>query len=188
MNIREARDFYINHNCSYFLMCTKQYSEYIEYRQLGLPKTQEDGWRRERIRALYKKIAITQDYRLFDSFYEVTVEFRDYENLRLVLDAYKAIKRPEKPEPNVGLAETILGKKNQKSRSGIIYWAYDVGQKAIAILMMDQALQCLDQHNVHKVELEKRIRKAKRLSRKINEELQLNYSEIELKDYSLRKF
>ncbi len=188
MTINEARILYMSHNCSYFLMCMERYNEYIEYCRLGVPKEQEEGWRREKIRTLFRQITITQNYELFDNFYQITVVFRDYYNLRLVLDAFKAIRRPKEPEPNISLAETILGKKGPKARSGIIYWAYDVGQKAIAILMMDQALQCLDQHNVYNVDLQKRIRKAKRISRILNEELELHFSEIELKDYSLRKF
>lgn len=55
MTKQEAKELYLNSDCSYFTMCTKYYAGYIEYRQLELPKSQEREWKNEKNpNALYR--------------------------------------------------------------------------------------------------------------------------------------
>lgn len=176
MTRQEAREIYLNSDCSYFKMCTNHYSSYIQYRRLELPKEQEDIWKHERIQTLYWEMHKTGDYRLFDRLYEIAVEFRDYKNLLLMLEALKRIKYPLTPAQSISVAETILGKRNIKVRSGLIYWAYDNGQKGIAILFMDEALELLNYPNLTDEALEKRVRKGHRICKRIIAELKLNFS------------
>lgn len=183
MTTREAREIYLNADCSYFLMCTNNYSDYVEYRRLELPKAQEVVWKNEKIKMLYNDIRRTGDYRIFNRLYEIAVEFRDYEKLMLMLEALKQIKEPLTPRQRIDVAETILGRKLPKVRSGIIYWAYDNGQKGIAVLLMNQVLEFLKIPNVTEIELERKIQKGKRLCRKINVELKLNYYQKEIEEW-----
>ncbi len=180
MTTREAREIYLNSDCSYFLMCTNNYSGYIEYRKLGLQKAQEEVWKNEKLQMLSAEMRRTGDYRIFQRLYGIAVEFRDYEKLGIMLDALKRIKKPLTPLQRIEIAETILGRKFTRVRSGMIYWAYDNGQKGIAILLMDEVLQYLDIPNVNELELERRIQKAKRLCKKIISELKLNFTERDL--------
>lgn len=182
MTTREAREIYLNSDCSYFLMCTNNYSGYIEYKRLGLQKTQEDVWKNEKLHMLSVEMQRTGDYRLLQRLYEIAVEFRDYEKLRLMLDALDRIKKPMTPLQRVDVSETILGRKFMRVRSGLVYWAYDNGQRGIAILLMDQVLQYLNIPNVTEVELERRIQKGKRLSKKIIEDLKLNFKERDFEE------
>lgn len=185
MTTNEAKELYLASDCSYFKMCTSHYSSYLQYRQLGLPKEQEDKWKNEKLKLLQIEIQRTGDYRIFNRLYNIAVEFRDYKKLRLLLDAYKRIKHPLMIRERISVAETILGKRSSQARSGLIYWAYDIGQKGIAILLMDQALRYLEYPYGSDIELGKRIQKGKRLCKKLNIELALNYSERELKDANL---
>lgn len=185
MTTSEAKELYLASDCSYFVMCTYHYNEYMQYRQLGLPKEQEDLWKNEKLRALQLEIQKTGDYCIFEKLYNIAVEFRDYKNLRMLLDTYQRIKQPLTDLERICIAEVILGKRASKVRSGMIYWAYDVGQKGIAILLMDQALRFLELPYGTDVELDKRIQKGKRLCKKLNLELELNYSEMELRDCKL---
>lgn len=56
MTTHEAKEIYLNSDCSYFLMCTNDYSGYIEYRQLGLQKAQEEVWKNEKLQMLSMEI------------------------------------------------------------------------------------------------------------------------------------
>ena len=79
MTTHEAKEIYLNSDCSYFLMCTNDYSGYIEYRQLGLQKAQEEVWKNEKLQMLSMEIKRTGDYRLFRRMYEIAKEFHDHE-------------------------------------------------------------------------------------------------------------
>lgn len=187
MTTNEAKELYLKSDCSYFIMCTYHYSGYMEYRQLGLTRRQENIWKDEKLRTLQIEMQKTGDYRLFGRLYEIAVTFRDYKKLRMMLNALEQIKHPLTIPQRVSLAETILGKRSLKARSGLIYWAYDVGQKGVAILLMDQVLKYFNIPDTDNEELVKRLQKGKRICKKLNMELELNFSERELQDYSIRK-
>ena len=59
MTTKEAREIYLKSDCSYFIMCTKYYSDYIQYRQLEIPRNQETEWKNEKIQILYDEIRKT---------------------------------------------------------------------------------------------------------------------------------
>ena len=183
MTTKEAREIYLKSDCSYFVMCTNYYASYIEYKKLGLPTDLENSWKNERILKLGVDIRRSGDYRLFHKICEIAQEFHDYEKLRLVLDALRCVKEPLDPKQRISIAETILGHRHPKVRGGLIYWAYDIGQKGIAILLMDQALEYLFLPNVIDVEQIKRIRKGQRLCKKIIADLDLHFSNRYLKHY-----
>lgn len=188
MTMQKARELYLKSDCSHFLMCTYHYSSYLEYKQLGVSKTQENIWRNEKLRMLQIEARKTGDYKLFSRAYEIAVEVRNYGKLRLILDILKHVKGPLEPLQRLNIAETLLGQKLPKARSGVIYWAYDNGQKGIAILLMDLALQYLDIPCNADQGLSKRIQRGRQLSKRINTELELNFTAIELQNYSARKF
>lgn len=183
MTTKEAREIYLDSDCSYFTMCTNHYAKYIQYRQLELPKEQEDIWRNEKIQMLCLEIRKTGDYRKFIRLCEIASEFHDFENLRLALDALKRIKYPLASAECIHVAEALLGKKDFKVRSGLIFWAFDIGQKAIAIILMDVVLELLHHPNETDLAIERKIRKERRLCKKIIAELNLNFSNRYLKHY-----
>ena len=183
MTIREAKEIFLKSDCSYFLMCTNNYTDYVKYRQLEIPKNQETQWKNEKIQVLYAEIRRTGNDKLFHRLYDIAAEFRDFEKLQIIMNALNSIKQPLTPNQRVTLSETILGKRAIKVRSGLIFWAYDNGQRGIAILLMDLVLDYLDIPNVTAIELEKRIRKERRLCKKIIAELNLNFSKQYLQHY-----
>ena len=187
MTTDEAKELYLKSNCSYFIMCTYHYSSYMEYRQLGLPKEQEDLWKNEKLRMLKVQMQKTGDYKIFGRLYDIAVTFRDYPRLFMMWDAFNQIAQPLAIHQRIHVAETVLGKRFLKVRSGLIYWAYDIGQKGVAILLMDQVLKYLNIGETEDPELSRRVQKGKWICRKLNMELGLNFSERELQDYSMRK-
>lgn len=183
MTTQEAREIYLNSDCSYFIMCTRHYSSYIQYRRLELTKEQENIWRNEKMQMLCAEIRKNGDYHIFERLYEIAFEFRDYERMRLLLDALKCIKLPLEPDKSIRLASIILGRKSPKVRSGMIYWAFDIKQRAIAIILMDLALELLNFPDLEDEELVKRICRERRLCKRIIAELNLNFSNRYLKHY-----
>ena len=91
MTTDEAKELYLKSDCSYFIMCTYHYSSYMEYRQLGLPKEQEDLWKNEKLRMLKVQMQKTGDYKIFGRLYDIAVTFRDYPRLFMMWDAFKQI-------------------------------------------------------------------------------------------------
>lgn len=172
----EAKEIYLNSDCSYFVMCTNHYSSYIQYRRLELPRAQEEIWKNERIQMLYLEICKTGNFRLFNRMYEIAVDFHDYNNLVILIDAFRHIRQPMRSQDCISVAETIIGKRNTKARSGLVYWAYDNGQKGLAIYLMDQALELIYQPGEKGIEMERRIRKARRTCKRIITELRLNFT------------
>ena len=183
MTTREAKEIYLKSDCSYFIMCTNYYSDYMEYRRLEIPKNQETEWKNEKIKTLYAEVRRTGNVKMFRRLYEIAVEFRDYEKLQITINALRSIKEPLTPKQRLEVSETILGRKALKVRSGLIYWAYDNGQRGIAILLMDLVLEYLNIPNVTAIELERKIQKERRICKKIIAELHLNFSDQYLQHY-----
>ncbi|NBI87661.1 hypothetical protein D3Z47_16220, partial [Lachnospiraceae bacterium] len=71
-------------------------------------------------------------------------------------DAFNQIAQPLAINQRILVAETVLGKRFLKVRSGLIYWAYDIGQKGVAILLMDQVLKYLNIGETEDPELSRR--------------------------------
>lgn len=180
MTLREAKELFLKSDCSYFNMCTDDCDRYLEYRRMGVSKAQEDVWRKEKIHLLYIEVGRNRDLVTFNRLYELGREFRDFENLRTMMYAYKKLKFPMEPKDNIGLAETILGERHPKVRSGLVYWAYDNGQLALALIMMDQALQLLDMPKIEDPEIKKRIFKKRHLCVQLINELGLSFSRKDL--------
>lgn len=185
MTMQEAKELFLKSDCSYFKMCTNFYSDYIEYRQLELPKETEFVWRNEKLQMLDLEMRRFGDYRTFIRLCDVAIEFRNYDKLRMVMDSLRRLRWPlaGSSKPRVLVSETILGTKHPRVRSGVVYWAYDNGQKGIAILLMDQVLEFLYMPDVTDQELEKRIRRGQRLCKKIISDLGLNFTNQYLKHY-----
>lgn len=182
MTLKEARELFLKSDCSYFNMCTEDCDKYLEYRRMGVPKSQEDAWRRERIQMLYIEIGRRKDLATFNRLYELGKEFRDFESLRTMMYAYKKIRMPLNPNDNIGLAATILGERHPRVRSGLVYWAFDNGQLGLALILMDQALQLLNMPKIEDEELIKKIIKKRRLCVHLIDDMELDFTK---KDFEM---
>lgn len=176
MTDQEAKELFLKSDCSYFTMCNRYYSEYVAYRRLEPTQEQENAWRKERVAVLFKGLQTWGESELFVRLYGVASQLHGYDELCLMVSALSYLKYPMSPEDGIAVAETILGKRNRKVHSGLVYWAHDEGQRGMAILFLDEAMHRLDESASTKIELERRIQKAKLLYRKIIEEL--GYTEL----------
>ncbi len=103
----------------------------------------------EKIQMLYTEIRRMGNPLLFQRLCEIAVKFRDYEKLLIVMYALKSIKGPLTEKQRIAISEVILGKRSLKVRSGLIYWAYDNGQRGISTLLMDLVLEYLNIPNIY---------------------------------------
>lgn len=100
-----------------------------------------------------------------------------------MLDCFRFVNPLTSLDQRLCMAEVILVRKAIKARSGLIYWAYDNGQLAIEILLMDHALQYLAVSEEMDQETQRRIHKGIRVSKQIIKELDLGFSRRELRLY-----
>lgn len=170
MTTKEAKEFYLKSDCSYFIMCKNDYSAYVEYKCLELSKEKEEEWKNERLQMLFQELQDTGDYRLFDRLYEVAAEFRNEEKLKFMLNVLNDIQNMNTVQ-KIAIAETILGKRGLKARSGMVYWACDIGRLDIAVILLERVEQYLNLSNVTDLELERRIRNGRGIYRKISAEV-----------------
>lgn len=174
MTTKEAREIYLRSDCSYFRMCNKDFANYIEYRKFGPTKEQEMIWKNEKIQILYREVRSSGRALPFERLYRIAEEFHDYEKLKIMCDALPFLSDSLSPKERVSVAELLLGKKAQKARSGLIYWAYDSKQRGMTLLFIDEAIHLLDISQDLDNELCKRVKKARRLCVKIIDELNFN--------------
>lgn len=174
MTTKEAREFYMKSDCSYFIMCNRDYEKYMEYRRLDLTKEQELIWKNEKIQILYREVRNTGQYELYERLYNIAVEFHNFEKLYIMFNALPFLKQTLNSRGCIAVAELILGKKMKEARSGLIYWAYDCKQRGMALLFIDEVIHLLEFSEELEESLNKRARKARRLCVKIIDELNFN--------------
>ena len=72
---------------------------------------------------------------------------------------------------NALISETVLGRKELKERSGLIFWAYDLGEEEIARKLLNfvkDLLKVEASDNRIKLRLERDLKKCNLISEKIN--------------------
>ena len=126
--MREAKDFYLKYNCSYFTMCMQDYSKYMEYRRIEVPDKQEKHWKCKKINMLYRQICIDKDCTLFHIMYTLAEDFWDYTQLEKLMRALEIINISNRAGDGIGIAEIILADKTPTTKGGMIYWAKEMGE------------------------------------------------------------
>lgn len=171
MTIPEAKVLFQSYNCSYFRMCIENFCGYMEYRRLEIALWQEEEWKEERIREMYGEILKTGKTETFQEMYEIAADFHNREKLILLCNSLHGIPMPEKIQNRIELAETILGRKNRNVRSGMIYWAFDLHNLRLTVLLLFYVQSCLEEIKSRDIYMIRRVQRAKRLYRVIEGEI-----------------
>ncbi|MBO5303839.1 MAG: hypothetical protein J6A92_07300 [Lachnospiraceae bacterium] len=171
MTMREAKELYLKYDCSYFAMCMKDFTGYMEYRRVEVPKKHENHWRNKKASLLFKEVCQKKDYLSFYRLYKTVVVFWDKRHLHIILKALKIIGFPMKMRDRIGVAEIILGSNCRTRNKGMILWAGDLKETEIVVFLYIYVCKILKNASDSNIELERRIQRSRKILRKIEENL-----------------
>lgn len=143
MTIEEARNVYQKNNCSLFVMAREDFDNYILYRELNIDKKSEQQWREEIINNLILKLKETGNDCIFEQLYDLMEGFHGKKNLEFLMEALDYVKIYD-DKLSLCIAECIMGRKILSVRSGMIFWAYDIGEKGIAIILIKKVMSLIN--------------------------------------------
>lgn len=143
MTIDEAKKLYIHYDCSLFAMAREDKKAYEDYKALNLPRTIEEEWSREFFFILYEQLKATGDSAVFNKMYHIADKLHDKESLVNIKEALSFI-RFDDIENRLSIAEAVIGRKDITARSGMIFWAYDLGDKELATELMQYVINLLN--------------------------------------------
>lgn len=173
--LEDARLYFQGMGCSHFHMLRELPERYEEYRALGVSDAVERAWRREEILREEARLADEacppQDYWAAHSSLEALVRTqRDPERLVKLHELTELVAGKVSDRDAVIVAETILGRGIPETRSGLVYFAYDLGRKDLAASFAERALALCARANGRG---EPRTREALELCARIKAELSL---------------
>lgn len=143
MTIDEAKDVYKKNSCSLFVMAREDLVNYNLYKCLNIEKKLEMRWKGEVIEELIDLLKEKGDYKIFNQLYDLAESFHDSEKLKLMIESIKYI-RIKDTKTSLCIAETIMGRKLVSARSGMIFWAYDIGAKKDALELIRKVMFFID--------------------------------------------
>lgn len=130
MTLNEAKTLYQKYNCSLFSIfreCEPRDYEYIS----SLPPKTLYKWSKEKLMELYGQL---KEEGSWEKLYKIVVVFKsakNRKNLLIVLDALHLVNYSE-PNINAIVAGIVTGETIFPFKDGLIYIAYDMGEKKIA--------------------------------------------------------
>ena len=172
MTLEEAKKVYKKNNCSLFVMAREDMDNYTLYKKLNIDRVLEQKWELEVIEDFVKQLEESGDSRIFNRLYDLSVGFHDKERLFLMIKLIDKV-RVEDVTTSLCIAETIMGRKLLSVRSGMIFWAYDLGLKDETIMLIRKVLSLIDIQFNDKVD-EARVTRDQRKIREIIDVLALN--------------
>lgn len=143
MTLEEAKKVYKKNYCSLFVMSREDADNYMKYKKLNIDSATEEKWRMEVIKDLVNSLEENGDSCIFNQLYDLSVCFHDKERLKLMIEQIDNVKI-ENVKTSLCMAETIMGRKVLAIRSGMIFWAYDIGQREWAIFLIRKVLSFLN--------------------------------------------
>ena len=143
MTLEEAKKIYKKNNCSLFVMAREDVDNYVLYEKLNIDGSIEQKWRMEVIEELVNLLEENGDGRIFNRLYDLSAGFHDKERLELMIKLIDKV-RIEDVKTSLCIAETIMGRKVLSARSGMIFWAYDIGLTDEAVKLIQKVLSLIN--------------------------------------------
>lgn len=147
MNIEEAKKFYLKYDGSYFGMAREEQGKYEEYEKLEISKSVEGEWDNEILNTLKEHLKDTGEVKVFDRIYDIAERRHTRERLLILIQSLRDVKYDDLVM-NARLSETMLGRKALSERSGMIFWAYDIGEPEIAEKLLAYVLGILNSQEI----------------------------------------
>lgn len=143
MTLEEAEIIYKKSNCSLFVMAREDLTNYNLYKKLSVDKKLEQQWQIEKIEEMEGILRETGDSNIFNRLYDLAVNFYDIKRLEILISCLDYIVFHDIKD-SLCIAETIMGRKELPVRSGMIFWAYDIGEKEKSIRLAEKVLSFLN--------------------------------------------
>ncbi|MDE6566190.1 MAG: hypothetical protein K2K70_00480 [Lachnospiraceae bacterium] len=173
ITLEEAKEMYLKYDCSSYFMAREDQSFYEEYRKLNIPKEMQEEWRQELFDHLKDQLKSKGSYRLFNRLYDLAEGGSRSNRERLVaLKEALAFVKYDNLRDNAIISEAIIGRKVLSARSGMIFWAYDLGEYKIAKELVLYTMDLLS-YQPEEDRLRKRFEEDRIECSLINAELQL---------------
>ncbi len=171
MTLEEAKELYMKYDCSIYTMETAGYG-YSDYKKMNISRKQEQEWENELFISLFSQLHESGDAVIFYRMNAIAEKQKSREQLYVLKDALDDIKY-ENSEIRAWIAEKILGRSALPEKGGLVYWAYDLGEKKTAIELLCYSLNLLDISDPSE-KIKKRIEKDIELAYAIDTELGLS--------------
>jgi len=178
MTIDEAKKIYVKYDGSLFAMAREEKCAYEGYRELNISIALQKEWRQELFLTLWDQLKITGKNTIFNRMCHVLDGILSKENLFIIKKALNYIEYDDL-EIKASVAEAILGRKDVMVRSGIIFGAYDFGEKELAGEFLQFVLNLLKSERADE-KIKYRIENDLKKCRVIDEILKLNVSSTNL--------
>lgn len=143
MTIEEAKKLYFKYDCSLFAMARENKNAYENYKTLKLSNAIEQEWNQELFFILWEQLKETGESVFFNRMHHLTEKFHNRESLIIMKEALNFIKY-DNLENKVCISETVIGRKEITVRSGMIFWAYDLGEKELAVELLRFVMNLLN--------------------------------------------
>ena len=116
--------------CSHFHMSRDDPQRYNQYRDLNISEQTETEWRTEQFNNYYNSTmngaSETELWNIHSMMYELLEFLKTEDTLAKMLEVTQNIRDKIPPRDRIIVAETINGRAGGKTRSGLIYLAYDL--------------------------------------------------------------
>lgn len=129
MTLAEAKKMFKEYGCSLFSFAREDLDRYNLYKELNIDENTQNLWKEETINELLNSLRKSGEVGVFNRLYDIAVTFHDHQRLKLLVKAIDYVKAKEERDL-VTLAETIMGRSHLSVRSGMIFWAHDLGLKS----------------------------------------------------------
>ena len=173
ITLEEAKEMFLKYDCSTFAMAREDQPFYEEYRKSNISKEMEEKWIQELFDHLKDQLKSKGSVMLFDRLYDLAKNGnRDNRERLLALKEALAFVKYDNLRDNAIISETIIGRKVLSVRSGMIFWAYDLGEYEIAKELVLYTMDLLS-YQPEEDRLRDRFERDRTKCRLINSELQL---------------
>ena len=143
MTIDEIKSIYFQYDCSLFAMAREDQIAFEQYRALKLPKKIEAEWKKELLTTLFEQLKEIGDIAIFMRIDNIMENFTNKESLIIMKNALNYI-RFDNLKQKLCVAESLIGRSDITERSGMIFGAYDLGEKELAAEFMRSTIELLN--------------------------------------------
>lgn len=171
MTIDEAKELFFRYNCSLFAMAREEKEAYEDYRKLNISSSIENEWKKELFISLAKQLKTSGESELFNRMYNLSDNQHDKERLVVLKQALNEVVLND-AKTIATVCETVLGRKELSERTGMVFWAYDLGEQEIAKKLLVFVWELLSKHTVD-TNLQARYERDIKKCSMINSELSL---------------
>lgn len=143
MTMEEAKNLYIKYDCSLFGMAREEKDSYEAFQALNISKVVLDNWRQELFDTLWIELRKTGEISIFTKMAYLSENVHNLERLNIMRSALEYIEYKDL-KTKAYVSETLLGRKDIPVRSGMVFWAYDIGEQEVAKELLKYVMELLN--------------------------------------------